>query len=173
MGNIALCEDEVVLYEATATSNEYKGSLNITLTSYKIVIEKEKGFFKKEIESLDTILLEDIKSYNEVAQIKQKGNSVEIQTIGKNITLSFSGMFEARKFTGKAVNAVTGTTLVKRSSDKVKSAFDMIDDTLGLDTRETIKGILEQGVKGTIINGIKKQETADKSTTDNDTENNS
>ena len=44
MGNIALCEDEVVLYEATATSNEYKGSLNITLTSYKIVIEKEKGF---------------------------------------------------------------------------------------------------------------------------------
>ena len=49
----------------------------------------------------------------------------------------------------------------------------MIDDTLGLDTRETIKGILEQGVKGTIINGIKKQETADKSTIDNDTENNS
>jgi len=173
MGNTTLLEDEVVLYEGTATSNEYKGSLKITLTSYKIVVEKEKGFFKKEIELLDTISLEDIKSYNEVAQIKQKGNSVEIQTIGKNITLSFSGMLEARKFTGKAVNAVTGTTLAKRSSDKVKSAFDMIDDTLGLDTRGTIKGILEQGVKGTIINGIKKQKTEDKGATDKDTENNS
>jgi hypothetical protein len=40
--------------------------------------------------------------------------------------------------------------------EKVKNAFEMIDDTLGLDTRGTIKGILEQGVKGTIINGIKK-----------------
>ncbi|MGN0148692.1 MAG: hypothetical protein ACI4C7_00390 [Clostridia bacterium] len=173
MGNTTLLEDEVVLYEGTATSNEYKGSIKIKLTSYKIIVEKEKGFFKKEIELLDTIALEDIKSYNEVAQIKQKGNSVEIQTIGKNITLSFSGMLEARKFTGKAVNAVTGTTLAKRSSDKVKSAFDMIDDTLGLDTRGTIKGILEQGVKGAIINGIKKQKTEDKVAIDKDTENNS
>ncbi len=168
MGNTTMLEDEVVLYEGTATSNEYKGSIKIKLTSYKIIVEKEKGFFKKEIELLDTIVLENIKSYNEVAQIKQKGNSVEIQTIGKNITLSFSGMLEARKFTGKAVNAVTGTTLAKRSSDKVKSAFDMIDDTLGLDTRGTIKGILEQGVKGTIINGIKKQNTEDKGATDKD-----
>lgn len=173
MRNTTLLEDEVVLYEGAATSNEYKGSLKITLTSYKIIFEKEKGFFKKEIELLDTIALENIKSYNEVAQIKQKGNSVEIQTIGKNITLSFAGMLEARKFTGKAVNAVTGTTLAKRSSDKVKSAFDMIDDTLGLDTRGTIKGILEQGVKGTIINGIKKQKMEDKSATDKGTENNS
>ena len=90
MGNTTLLEDEVVLYEGAATSNKYKGSLKITLTSYKIIVEKEKGFFKKEIELLDTIALEDIKSYNEVAQIKQKGNSVEIQTVGKNITLSFS-----------------------------------------------------------------------------------
>ena len=63
--------------------------------------------------------------------------------------------------------------MAKRGSDKVKSAFDMIDDTLGLDTRGTIKGILEQGVKGTIINGIKKQKTEDKGATDKDTENNS
>ena len=156
MRTITLLEDEVVLYEGMATSNEYKGSLNITLTSYQIVVEKEKGIFKKEIELLDTISLEDIKTYNDVAQIKQKGNSVEIQTKAKNITFSFSGIFEARKFVGKAIDIMTGTTLAKRNSDKVKNAFEMIDDTLGLDTRGAIKGILEQGVKGTIINGIKK-----------------
>ena len=33
----------------------------------------------------------------------------------------------------------------------------MVDDTLGLDTRWTIKGILENGVKGTILNGISKK----------------
>lgn len=66
-------------------------------------------------------------------------------------------MIEARKFTGKIVDAVTGTTLAKRSSNKIKDAFTMVDDTLGLDTRGTIKGVLEKGVKGTILNGIGKK----------------
>ena len=155
MANITLFDDEVVLYEGTATSNIYKGSLNITLTSYRIVVEKEKGIFKKEIELLDIISLESIKTYNDAAQIKQKGNSVEIQTKEKNITFSFSGLFEARKFVGKAVDATTGTTLAKRGAEKVKNAFNMIDDTLGVDTRDTIKSVLEQGIKGTVVNGIK------------------
>ena len=157
METIALLEDEVILYNGEATSNEYKGNLKITLTSHQIVVEKEKGLFKKEIELLDTIALEDIKTYNDVVQIKQKGASAEIQTKTKNITFNFSGLIEARKFVGKAIDASTGTTLAKRSSDKVKSALDLTDDTLGLDTRGTIKSVLEQGIKGTFINGIKKK----------------
>ena len=157
METIALLEDEVVLYNGEATSTVYKGNLKITLTSHQIVVEKEKGLFKKEIELLDTIALEDIKTYNDVVQIKQKGASAEIQTKTKNITFNFSGLIEARKFVGKAIDASTGTTLAKRSSDKVKSALDLTDDTLGLDTRGTIKSVLEQGIKGTLINGIKKK----------------
>lgn len=57
----------------------------------------------------------------------------------------------------KAVDAVTGTTLARRSSDKIKEAFSIVDDTLGLDTRGTVKAILEHGVKGTIINGLGKK----------------
>ena len=55
------------------------------------------------------------------------------------------------------INAVTGTTLAQRGSDVIKHAFTIVDDTLGLDTRETIKGVLENGIKGTIWNGIKKR----------------
>ena len=102
-------------------------------------------------------MLENVKIYNDTAQIKQKISEVEIQTVEKNLTLEFSGMLEARKFTGKIVDAVTGTTLAKRGSNKIKDAFSMVDDTLGLDTRGTIKGVLENGVKGTILNGIGKK----------------
>lgn len=84
-------------------------------------------------------------------------SEVEVQTVEQNLTIVFSGMIEARKFTGKIVDAVTGTTLAKRSSNKIKDAFTMVDDTLGLDTRGTIKGVLEKGVKGTILNGIGKK----------------
>ena len=157
MGNYTLQAEEVILFEGGVTSKEYKGNLLLTLTSYKFVLEKEKGIFKKERELIDTVPLENIKFYNEVAQVKQKGYSVEIQTMSENITLIFSGMLEARKFTGKIVNAVTGTTLAKRVSDKTKGAFEMVDETLGVDTRGAIKGILENGVKGTLLNGIGKK----------------
>lgn len=135
MTNYELNADEVVLYEGMLISREYMAHLYATLTSQKIIIEKEKGFFKREREVVDVVLLENIKLYNNVPQIKQKGFDVGIQAIDKNFTLSFPSMIEAKKFTGKIVDAVTGTTLAKRSSDKIKGAFDMVDETLGLDTR--------------------------------------
>lgn len=157
MASFDLLPDEVVLYESAVTSNVHKGSILLTLTSHKLILEREKGLFKKERELIDVYALEDVKVYNDNAQIKQKGSDVEIQTVGANITLMFAGMLEARKFAGRMVDAVTGTTLAQRSSEKIKGALNMVDDTLGLDTRGAIKGILENGVKGTLLNGIGKK----------------
>ena len=135
MATYELQPDEVILYEGNVTCKTYKGSLQLTLTSQKVVFEKEKGLFKKERELVDVIPLESVKLYNDAAQIKQRGADVEVQTVGKNITIVFSGMLEARKFTAKIVNAVTGTTLATRGSNMIKDAFALVDDTLGLDTR--------------------------------------
>lgn len=157
MANYELAANEVVLYEGSVTTNTTKGSLKTILTSQKIIFEKEKGIIKKELELVDIISYEDIKIYNDIAQIKQKGDKVEIQTVEKNITISFSGIFEARKFVEKITDAITGTTIAKRSSNKIKDAFDIVDDTLGLDTRGALKGIVENGVKGTILNGLGKK----------------
>jgi len=154
MTNVQLLDDEVVLYEGSVTSGQYKGTLNLTLTSHQIILEQEKGFFKKETILIDILPLSEVKFYGEVAQIKQKGSFVEIQTKQKNVTFTFSGLLDARKFTGKAIDAVTGTTVAERSSERVKGAFDIIDDTLKMDTRETIKSALSQGIKGTLINGL-------------------
>ena len=157
MKNFELFDDEVVLYEGAVTSKNYKGCLLITLTSAKIVIEQEKGMFKKVRELVDSIGLDTVKSYNGAVQIKQHSNAVDIQTTAGNIVFEFLGLLEARKFAGKAIDATTGTTLAKRMSDKTKGAFDMMDETLGVDTRGAIKGVLEQGVKGVIFNGIGKK----------------
>lgn len=120
-------------------------------------MEKDKGIFKKERILVDIIALDTVKFYNGEAQIKQKSDKVEIQSTERIIILSFSGFIEARRFTEKIINAVTGTSTVKRGSEKIKDVFDMVDDTLGLDTRNALKGLLENGVKGTIINGIGKK----------------
>ena len=96
MANYELQPDEVILYEGTVNCKEYKGNLQLTLTSRKIIFEKEKGILKKEEELLDVVTLEQVKIYNDTAQIKQKASEVEIQTIAKNLTIIFSGMLEAR-----------------------------------------------------------------------------
>ena len=157
MANFDLSAEEVVLFEGTATSKNYKGTLQLTLTSLKIVIEQEKGILKKVRELLDIVDLTSVKFYNDVAQIKQHGCNVEIQTTAINFTLVFSGLLEARKFSEKAINAVTGTSVSKRVSDKTKETLDMVDATLGVDTRGTLKGILEKGIKGVLFDGIGKK----------------
>ena len=157
MANYELQAEEVILYNGAVACTAHKGNLQLTLTSQKIIFEKEKGLFKKERELLDIIPLESVKFYNDTAQIKQKGSAVEVQTIQKNLTITFTNILEARKFTGKIINATTGTTLAKRSSNMIKDAFTVVDDTLGLDTRETVKGLLENGIKGTLLNGLGKK----------------
>lgn len=47
VGNYELLADEVVLYEGAVTNKNYKGTLQLTLTSQKIIFEKENGVFKK------------------------------------------------------------------------------------------------------------------------------
>jgi len=157
MSNYKLAANEVVLFDGLVRSNIEKGSLYLILTSEKLVFEREKGLLKKERELVDIIMLEDVKIYNEEAQIKAKGTEVTIQTIQKIIVVNFTGMIEAKKFVGKIINVVTGTNLAKRSSNKIKGAIDIVDETLGVDSRGAIKGLVENGIKGTIINGIAKK----------------
>lgn len=47
MENYELNADEVVLYEGGVSANIAKGRLQLTLTSQKLVVEKEKVFSRK------------------------------------------------------------------------------------------------------------------------------
>ena len=143
MSNININADEVILCTVTATSRDFGGNVCATVTSQKLAFECETTDGQTIIEE---IALEDVKLYNGVVQIKQRLNYVDVQTIPKNFTLTFANVLDARKFVGKAVDAVTGTTFSKRSSEKVKNALNMVDDTLGIDSRATLKGAIEKSL---------------------------
>ena len=159
--NFQIEEDEVILYEGSVwyekTSNDKSYAVDLTLTSKRMIFEQEKGFFKKQKELLDIIYLSDIKVFNGEVQCKQKMEELQIQTNSKVFSIIFNGILEAKKVYNKIINTITGTTMATRGSDKVKSALDLVDETLGLDTRGVARGLLENGIKGTLINGIKKR----------------
>ena len=155
MNNYEIDNDEVILYEGRVGYNKNYIDVEFKLTSKKIIFEKQKVLIKKTKELIDIVPLNKIKVYNDSVQIKQKMNELQVQTLDKNFSIYANGMLEAKKIITKIIDTVTGTTMSKRGSQKISGAIDLVDETLGLNTRDTVKGVLEKGIKGTLINGIK------------------
>jgi len=155
MSNYEIDNDEVILYEGKVGYNKNYIDVEFKLTSKKMIFEKQKGLIKKTSELIDIVSLDRIKVYNDSVQIKQKMNELQIQTLDKNFSIYANGMLEATKIITKIINAITETTVSKRGSQKISGAIDLVDETLGLNTRGIVKGVLENGIKGALINGIK------------------
>ena len=120
MGNIKLKENEIILLESTCTSKLCDGILKLTLTSKRILIEGEKGWFKKKYRIIKRIKLEKVEVLNEKVQIKRKGNIVEIFA-KKSVVFEFEKKKDAKSFVSKSIVAITGKTWLMRSVDKVKA----------------------------------------------------
>lgn len=156
--NFEINKDEIILFEGHAGYKENNGSsisTRLTLTSKRMIFEKEVGFFKTHYELLKEIELADIKVFNDEVQCKQKTDSVFIQTKNENISLYIGSILDARKICSSIINTLTGTTTAERGSKKIKDTFSLIDDTLGIDSRGIAGGFLQNGIKGTLLNGIK------------------
>ncbi len=162
MSNYVLDNDEVILLNLMGSLDE--DIVYITLTSKKIILEQDvkekKGLFRSETKKvlLDTIMLDTIKTYNGKVQVEQKGSIIFIQTTNKNYTFTLSSFLDASKFVTKIRDAVTGTTMTDRGIEKVNHTFDRVDSVLGFNTRESVKGVIENGVAGTLLKGIKKKD---------------
>lgn len=155
MKELNLDKDEVILFEDTVYRGEAESSWDLTLTSKRIVLYREiKKLFKQPEERTETIYLETIKIFNNEVQVNQKGEDVKVQTTSRNYNFSFDGILAARKFTEKIINVLTGTSATERGMNKLNKAINAVDDTLGINMRGTIKGVVENGVVGTLMRGI-------------------
>jgi hypothetical protein len=126
MNNYKLEKDEVILFEGKVIAEEIKSEVKLTLTSKKMIFEKEKGIIKKKLKVIDTISLINIKTYKEDIQIKREKANIIIQTVDKNITLSCSNAFEAKKIIEKIISIKTGSSIMKRTGNKVKNTIGTV-----------------------------------------------
>lgn len=153
--------DEVTIY--TGNANRNNSNVDVLLTNKALVLtryEQIGGFFKRQNVPFNTVYsVEDIKTYQEAPQIKQKMSKVIIQTLQGDEELTFTNPLEANKFQRKALEWATGKKMGKRGADKVKGAISTVNDALGIDTVDTAKSILENGalgsVGGLILGGVK------------------
>ena len=78
--------------------SESKGKLKLYLEPKKLVFKKTKGLFKKETITVDTILLDDIKTKRNEINLTTDYNEVCIETKDKFILITFDEIKDVDKF---------------------------------------------------------------------------
>lgn len=163
MENYNLQANESVLYKGEAILA--KKTVELLLTNLNIVlIQKTKKMFSKPVVEVMAFSINQIKVYNGIPQIKLNGYDVEVYLVNSEIVLTFESKHEAKKFINSATELITGKTMAVRGADKVKNAVGIVDDTLGINTIGTIKSVVENGVVGTVLGGIRKTNTTQEET---------
>ncbi len=153
MENYSLQANEVLLYKGEA----YNG-IEIMLTNLNLIIVKktQKLFKKAQVETF-VYSKDDIKIYNDIPQVKQKESSVEIFLTLEEIKFDFYSRTEAHKFVNAVYELLTGKSTATRGAEKIKSAIKLVDNTLGIDTMDTVKNVMENGIAGSLLGGIGKK----------------
>lgn len=128
MNNYQLEKDESIIIERQVKVEGIKSDIKFTLTTKNMILEKEKGIFKKKLKVIDVISLSSIKVYKDKIQIKQRKSDLIIQTTNKNIIISFSNAIEAKKIEEEIISIITGTNIIERSSSKLKKAMNVVND---------------------------------------------
>jgi len=137
--------------------------LKIILTNLNFVfININKRLLHSDEAVVEVIPKEDVKFYNEKPQIKQQGSLVEMYFKHQEKSVTFNSRMDAYKFVHTANELLTGHTMAERGAAKVKDGITLVDDTLGFSTVDTVKGVIENGVIGSIFGGIGKKKSRTK-----------
>lgn len=168
MDNYNLQPNEVIVFKGNCQLSKTdekilnsmidNSSIDLILTNLNLVfINKSKKMFSKEKIDVEIYPTSEIKIYNDAPQINQKNNIVEIFFSDSEKSIVFTTSHEARKFVGKALELLTGKNLSNRVSDKIKGSINLVDDTLGIKTVDTVKNVVENGVVGSIFGSLGKK----------------
>ncbi len=121
--------DEVILYDGNITFKNIKKDIKFTLTNKNMLFSKEKGIFKKKFVIFKTIPVNNIKVYKGIVQVKQKKNSVLIDTIDEEISFDCLNTIEGKKIVNEILYARSGKTLFERNTNKLKNTLKRINDS--------------------------------------------
>ena len=120
MNHYTLQADEVVLFKGQATFDNHDQPSEVLLTNLHLVrMTKEKKMFSRDGVRVETFPVREVKTYNQVPQVKQLGGKVELYTLSKVMLIDFGNILTARKFVGLMYELLTGQTAAQRGADKV------------------------------------------------------
>mgnify|MGYP002517910052 FL=1 len=116
--------------------SESKGKLKLYLEPKKLVFKKTKGLFKKETITVDTILLDDIKTKRNEINLTTDYNEICIETKDKFILITFDEIKDVDKFIKDLNEAI-----IKRKKQRDSKKMESIKTGIDIAATIIIKGI--------------------------------
>ena len=116
--------------------SESKGKLRLYLEPKKLVFKKTKGLFKKETITVDTILLDDIKTKRNEINLTTDYNEICIETKDKFILITFDEIKDVDKFIKDLNEAI-----IKRKKQRDSKKMESIKTGIDIAATIIIKGI--------------------------------
>ena len=142
MRNYKVKEDEIIRYQGPITLQTAKGDVEaaiiLTDLNFIFITEGKKFLWFKPKDRWQAFAKEDVKVFMDAPEIKQTGTAVKIAFEKEDRILVFEDKRDARLFTIKAWELITGKSSLDRSLDKLKQALDLIDDAVEINMMELI-----------------------------------
>ena len=142
---------EVVLYEIeNIRLKGIKGNTSLTLTNMNFVFETtSRKYLFKQYTTTECFAVDTVKIYKDAPQVKQKGYEVQIYFTNTERLVTFQSKGEARKFTAKALELLTGKNAFFRGIEKAKKTVEAVDETLGINTIGVAATVAKTAVNAT------------------------
>lgn len=155
MKDYSLQPNEVLLYEGHACrTGDGEESVDLLLTNLNLVLISMQS---QENVQVTAMPMNQIKVYEGVPQILQKGCDVHLFFIDGEVSLGFTDKNEMRKFISAVKTLLTGKSTVMRGAEKVNNAVGIVNSALGINTMDAVKGVLENGISKSIIGKLRKK----------------
>ena len=143
MRNYKVKEDEIIRYQGPITLHTKKGDVDaaiiLTDLNFIFVTEGKKFLWFKPKDRWQAFAKEDVKMFMGAPEIRQSGTAVKIEFEKEDRILVFEDKRDARIFTIKAWELITGKSVLDRSLDRLKQALDLVDDAVEINMMELIK----------------------------------
>ena len=156
MSEYILQANETILFDVSAIQSGKRSYSRLMLTNINIVISysTKSSIFSKAEQKYDLYPISDIKIYDGKPQFIQKGYELELLFLSYNLKLQFSSLIGLSKFKMALMKLLTGKSAQVRGAEKVKNGIGLVNDTLGVDSIDLAKNVLENGIINSLVGGF-------------------
>lgn len=156
MDGYVLQPHEVVLFKGEANVNQNKSRSQVLLTNLNLVQITKSNVGSEEPEEISLFPSNEIKMFNNLPQVRQIGGSAEIYFYTAVLNIDFRNLLTAMNFVKAVYDLVTGKSAGQRGAEAFRGAVGVVDTALGINTVETVSGIIGKSTPGAIFGSLAK-----------------
>lgn len=149
MNNYNFDQDEVLLFRCDAyVADDTKCLYRLLVTNKYIVLMPYNNTYDEQTSyEQRKYPLSDVKIFEEQPQIKFYNDTVEVYLLNEVLVLIIQDKKQSKEFASTIFKQLTGKSAYERNVEKVGQSIGVIDKTFGINTVQSVKEIISNGIK--------------------------